>query len=372
MSRVPQPGEEVLSINQPEHYLDILERLNIAHWMALALVLLLSAMLRMAMPDAWPDDGHFDLLFGMVAAEYGGVSAMLALALKFRGWYQHTPRLAVNRLHHLTMLVLTWDAVHVFGALLVFGGLAGPFAVLLPVLLLLGGVILPRRQAVGIAAGVVVLLVLILVLQLRGVLYWQGMLGPALLNDLPQTLPLYLLVLLGVSIPALWTGISLRKGLEADSRGMHPVDLIDGRFGCFTMPAFQRRMSEELARGRRHKSPASLLIVQLQDLPSILARDGLNGVDRALQWVADEVQAHTRIELDTCCYLGSAAFGLLLPTANGDAAAEVQRRLKEALLGHMPWVKLRFSLSTRSHDGAGGDEGGAAEWLRDALHDLKL
>ncbi len=311
---------------QPEHYLAILSGLCRANWLALGIIFALGAWLMHGAAFTWPRTGHFTSLYILIALEFGLGNLALALALHFRGWYQRMPREALNRLHHLTVIVLIWDGLHVLGAVEAFGGLNGPLAPVLPLLLMVGFLILPLRQALGFALAFMLSLVVLVLLQISGVLYAPGALGDNF-RLLPESLPLSLLVMLATAGAVISLGSAWRNRLDFGALGSHPDDLINPHFGCFTVTTLERRLAEELPRGHRHGSPTSYVLIRLDKLEELMRSEGLDGIDKQLTLLSAAILKHTRLDLDTCAYLGNGCFAVLLPTASRPIAQAVVQRI---------------------------------------------
>lgn len=332
-------------MSQPEHYLTVLTRLVWLNWFALAVMLALFFWLQGSSELGRHFPGYVQQMFVVIALEYGLINFCLTLALHFRDWYERTPRRALNLLQQLTLWVLVWDGLHALGSFFVFGGVAGPLAALPSVLVLIGFVLVPLRQAAVFAAGMLLAVCAIVGLQISGWLGPQGLVGEAF-QQLPASLPMWLTLVLAQALPLIGVGLGLQGRLFTAESGKGAFRLLDARFGCFSRPAFDRRLAEELGRGRRHKASTSLLLLQLHDCPSLVAGRNLDGLEVLLHTLADVVREHTRMELDTCAYLGNACFALLLPTADHAGSDIVCQRIVKAFAELEPQLTLRRAAVT--------------------------
>lgn len=332
----PNPAMPAAS-RQPEFYLQVLWAVCRANWLALLLVTCLVLAFRFAPGYYWPQTGPMNTLYTFVAVEFALFNLALWGLLRYRGWYQATPRKKVNKLQHLTWAVLAWDAVHVIGAFELFGGFRGPFVVLLPLLVLGAFLILPRRAALLSTAAMVLALLGLAGLQYQGWLYPYGALGINF-TLLPQSLPLNV----GVIVVALLVGVKLGDYLGGRQRlepwGLAVSALYDPRFGCFSRETLAHRCADEVERARRYGQPPALALLALEGLDTLVAERGPDAADAALEALWQQISLHTRHDLDTCAYLGDGVFGLLLPTADTRQAQQVADRVSDRMHQFAPEI----------------------------------
>ncbi len=330
MSRIslqPEPPRphDIRAI-QPEFYLQVLQRICIANFAALALVLVVSGLF-FATPGLWlSPQGPLGAMFVFIAVEFFVYNSILAGLLRFRGWYLRTPRLGLNRLMHLTWVVLIWDAIHVLGAFFVFGGFHGPAVVLLPLLCLVAFIMLPARKA-GMACGLLAAgLLLVGILQMTGLVYPLGALGVNF-TRVPESTPAAMLIVLVGLATAVLIGSRLHRWLGLPEGAEYNLALMDRRFGCFTRDTLSQRLADESQREKQFNSVSSFVVIGIDGLDAYVAA---HGIDEGWQRLIDTsalITRQTRADLDTTAYLGGGRFGVLLPTARADKASEVAQRV---------------------------------------------
>ena len=316
---------------QPEHYLAVLTGLSQANW--LALVLLVGIFIA---TGGWPSNPSMCVLFGAVGAGFIVANLLLSLCLKYRGWLQKAPRSALNRLRQLTAVVLFWDAIHVLGLFDLFGGLQGPFAALLPVLVVISFNMLPRKSAI-LASGLLIFgVVTLLGLEELGVLIPLHAVIDESQAAALQSSRAFALVLAAISIASLFITYRQVDGVNIHNRG--PKDLCDPRFNCFSLACWHARLGSELIRGHAQKSTTSVVTVGLKSAD--VASD-FDAVNVQLRLLAAAALNSTRQDLDTLSYIGNLQFALLLPTATQDKCDEVVARIQQ----QFPAAELRASSS---------------------------
>jgi diguanylate cyclase (GGDEF)-like protein len=98
--------------------------------------------------------------------------------------------------------------------------------------------------------------------------------------------------------------------------------------------AFYEAMERELNRARRHTTPLTLMVLDLDNFKFVNDRYGHLTGDRVLRAVAETIQASLRIT-DTVSRLGGDEFGVLLPetdaTESNRVANRIQTNLQQAM-----------------------------------------
>jgi diguanylate cyclase (GGDEF)-like protein len=98
-------------------------------------------------------------------------------------------------------------------------------------------------------------------------------------------------------------------------------------------PAFAARITEELARARRHALPASVVVIDIDRLGAVNERFGRETGDAVLAETALVLKLALR-ESDIVARLGGDDFGLLLPETDRESALRCADRVRRALEEH--------------------------------------
>lgn len=107
---------------------------------------------------------------------------------------------------------------------------------------------------------------------------------------------------------------------------------------CFT-----ERLAEEMCRSHRHRTPLSVICLDVNGFKELNDSRGHQAGDVALKSVGDFLEAQTRAE-DLCCRLGGDEFAVLLPGTDAAQCRVVVQRLR-ARLGALAEVGLHQGLS---------------------------
>ncbi|MDO8185111.1 diguanylate cyclase [Conexibacter sp. JD483] len=165
----------------------------------------------------------------------------------------------------------------------------------------------------------------------------------AVVVELPSTPRIVVAVVAGlVALSALWVLVralgSLRVAQaqlarrEADALRMADLDELTG-LGNYRM--FTRQLAAEVARSRRHDDPFSLVLLDLDGFKAINDELGHLAGDDALRHVAAALRETLREE-DVCCRQGGDEFAVVAVRAGAVEAADLSRRLTEAI-EHIPF-----------------------------------
>ncbi len=112
-----------------------------------------------------------------------------------------------------------------------------------------------------------------------------------------------------------------RKVSHAERRAQ-----VDGLTGLFNHSAFQGRLSQELARGRRYLRPCAVLMIDLDDFKNYNDAHGHPAGDRLLRRSGRLLKQHIR-EMDTAARYGGDEFAVILPETSRDSAFVAGERL---------------------------------------------
>ena len=119
-------------------------------------------------------------------------------------------------------------------------------------------------------------------------------------------------------------------GRQADR--LEALSETDALTGLTNRRALRRRLTDDLRRARRYRSPVSLLLVDVDGLKRINDERGHAAGDRVIRRVADAITATLR-EADLGARWGGDEFAILMPNTAGDAA----RHSAERLAAHLRW-----------------------------------
>lgn len=119
----------------------------------------------------------------------------------------------------------------------------------------------------------------------------------------------------------------------------------DGLTGLVDAPAFVRRSVDLISMARRYDEPLALVLLELDDLPTLQAEHGPDFADRALALFGSGVQAQMRLG-DLAGRVGEAQCGVLMARCLPEGPQALDRRLRAALAERAPGelgVQLSFS-----------------------------
>ncbi len=100
--------------------------------------------------------------------------------------------------------------------------------------------------------------------------------------------------------------------------------------GLANRRAFFARGAEEIKRSRRHRTPLSLIMIDLDHFKDVNDSYGHDVGDRVLFCVAKTLMANVR-EIDTAARLGGEEFGVLLPNTKPEDAVALAERVRRTI-----------------------------------------
>jgi diguanylate cyclase (GGDEF)-like protein len=160
---------------------------------------------------------------------------------------------------------------------------------------------------------------------------------------------------------------------EQFRRQMYESTVRDGLTGAFNRKHFDERLAAELSFARRHGSPVSLLMFDLDRFKDVNDRWGHQAGDQVLQAVARVVQDRLRGE-DVLARYGGEEFAVIargIGPLNGLALGERLRREVEALEIVTPeGVRIPVTISVGVGTAGEGAQAGPAELI--ALADRNM
>lgn len=193
----------------------------------------------------------------------------------------------------------------------------------------IGGAKLLWRGALahGIGGGVGILLV---------GFHWQP--ASSLLNIF-ATLPL--IVLYPVAIGVLTYELSKRLSQQRDK--LDHLSKHDGLSGLLNRMHWESLVAEEFARGTRQRTPAAIILADIDYFKSINDRGGHAAGDEVIRKFADLMRANVR-EIDRASRYGGEEFAVLMPGTTLAEAVDAAERLR-AILAYQPLGGMRVTAS---------------------------
>lgn len=195
-------------------------------------------------------------------------------------------------------------------------------------------------------------------LLLRAILGHLDLSAPALREEIASQ-PLTYGYLLGSSLLAF--GL-LGWGLGRKEDALKAASATDPLTGLWNRRHLHARLTQEVRRAARHKSPLSLLLIDLDHLKSINDRLGHNAGDSALRRVAGCLRRTCRAS-DIPARYGGDEFIVLVPGSSAAQASELAGRILEAVRTDDPTSPITVSIGASDLDRAGTL---SAEALRDS------
>ncbi|HHW40304.1 MAG TPA: GGDEF domain-containing protein [Syntrophomonadaceae bacterium] len=146
-----------------------------------------------------------------------------------------------------------------------------------------------------------------------------------------------------------------RMQLAGESAELKMLAVTDGLTKIYNYRYFQQCLIEEMRRAARFDIPVSLLIFDIDLFKTYNDTFGHPAGDRVLKEVAQILRRHLRSS-DILCRYGGDEFVAILVGANGDDAAQVARKTKEAVENfpfqgreYLPGGKLSISVGVATY-----------------------
>ncbi len=117
---------------------------------------------------------------------------------------------------------------------------------------------------------------------------------------------------------------------ETSKQQLEEYSSIDIVTGLANQRAFTDNIEEKLSYAIRHKSGLALLLIQVDKYKILFLRQGKQSAESILQGIAQTLSKGRRRE-DTIARIGLDTFGILLPSATQEGAAQVARQLHKAI-----------------------------------------
>ncbi|MBY8966326.1 hypothetical protein KHP57_11490 [Algiphilus sp. NNCM1] len=304
-----------------EDRLHLLRALVLFAWGLLAAFMGIEAALRFHPDTQWPEMAGFSTTYNTLLAVFAINTVVLTALLVQRDWFERVPRSAEHRVAWLLHLVLIWLGLHLFFLFHSTGGLSGALGALplLSVIAML--ILLPGRAGWGFAIYMAAGYMLVTALAQAAFIHPEGALARAFA---PEGL-LFEWSWIALFAVALAVGLWGRGGWAGAIADAHPARRVDSGTGLFRAAFLQQRLQRELRRGRRQQSPATLLMLDVEE-----GRGGMSEAERVRPY-ADCLLAMIRLQSDTPAHYAAGRVALLLPATDAAAAQAFVQRLIGAL-----------------------------------------
>jgi diguanylate cyclase (GGDEF)-like protein len=142
--------------------------------------------------------------------------------------------------------------------------------------------------------------------------------------------------------------LELEKAIEK----IHQISVKDALTGCFNRGGINTYLPQEMKRARRHNSPISILLCDLDHFKKINDTHGHQAGDTVLRQVVARMQNMIREDIDWIGRYGGEEFLLVLPLTAVTGAMHVVERLRRAIAelsfsfaGHTVSVTASFGVS---------------------------
>jgi diguanylate cyclase (GGDEF)-like protein len=105
--------------------------------------------------------------------------------------------------------------------------------------------------------------------------------------------------------------------------------------GLFNRRHFMLRLDEEVERARRHRTPLTALMLDVDGFKKLNDRLGHLGGDAVLRVIADVLRRSVRL-FDVCARFGGDEFAILMPGSGVENGAQIAERIRQDLEGSRP------------------------------------
>lgn len=310
----------------PEDYLALLRAAVLLAWGAVIGMAGLKVAFHLAELD-WPQLGGFSTTYGLILAEFTVTTSLLSVLAIRRDWFDAVPREASAKLRALLMLVVVWLSLHHLAAFHLLGSIHGPLLPLLPVLIVLAFLSLPRG---GAWATALLLLAGHLGVVLMEYNLWirpGGTFGALFALDRPAGVGVLALALAG----AAGLGAFARALFDTAGVNLHRGARVNPLTGLYEQEFLLERLRTELQREARLDGALTLLLFEFEGFGAYTAQRGYDAGRRALRAAAEALIRATRHDMDTPARFAPTTFALLLPEARAAQAGPVADRVRAAL-----------------------------------------
>ncbi|HOY65454.1 MAG TPA: diguanylate cyclase [Candidatus Ozemobacteraceae bacterium] len=124
--------------------------------------------------------------------------------------------------------------------------------------------------------------------------------------------------------------LSAQLGIALKNANLYKLGISDGLTKLYTAHYFKMRLSQEISRSRRVKSPLSLLMLDMDKFESINAEFGDETGDAVLSRTGALIRRQIRFN-DIACRIGGDKFAIILSDTGLDGAMIVAEKLRTAI-----------------------------------------
>lgn len=135
----------------------------------------------------------------------------------------------------------------------------------------------------------------------------------------------------------------LAKRLSQQRDELDHLSKHDGLSGLLNRMHWERLVAEEFARGLRQRTPAAIILADIDYFKSINDRGGHAAGDEVIRKFADLMRANVR-EIDRAARYGGEEFAVLMPSTTLAEAVDAAERLR-AILAYQPLGGMRVTAS---------------------------
>lgn len=115
--------------------------------------------------------------------------------------------------------------------------------------------------------------------------------------------------------------------LNDAQRQLEKLAATDGLTGLFNYRHFKEQLGHEIDRASRHRSPLSLLMMDIDFFKFYNDNHGHPAGDEVLRFISELIQKNIR-KIDVAARYGGEEFAVILPEANGEAAVVVAEKIR--------------------------------------------
>ncbi|HUR40937.1 MAG TPA: GGDEF domain-containing protein [Verrucomicrobiae bacterium] len=312
----------------PEDFLALIRGAVMLAWAGVAGMALVKVFIHLAgLP--WPTLGGFSITYNMILAEFALTATCLSVLAIRREWFDKVPRAASKKLRTLLTLVVVWLAVHHFAAFHIFGAMNGPLLALLPLLIMLAFLCLPRSGAWAVTALLLGGHIAVSLLEYNRWIQSPGALAHYFAIDSAFG-ALLLVAVFGIAIALGWLA---RDRFDQAGANLNRGSRVNPLTGLYEQDFLMHRLGTELARQRRGGGNIALLLIEFDGFAAYTSAHGYDAGRAALRLAAGELIGNTRHDMDTPARFAPTTFALLLPDARREQAGAIATRIRESVVG---------------------------------------
>ncbi|CEO89910.1 GGDEF domain-containing protein, partial [Syntrophaceticus schinkii] len=124
----------------------------------------------------------------------------------------------------------------------------------------------------------------------------------------------------------------VNKELEEANQKLEKLSQTDSLTGIFNRSVFDRTIRAEWDRCKRHHSPLSLIMVDIDIFKAYNDNYGHQAGDDCIRWVAQSLRACVKRSSDIVARYGGDEFAVILPHVNRDTAVQFADQIRKKVL----------------------------------------